>query len=277
MLSQHRPGVDGQPETTDKVKQHLALIERRLSGELNWRTALTTERPAQHPKAYTAMLKEEGLLPLYLYGPLVLTVDLFNPNNEAHDPAYDPNFEVIELLVYRDIINPWSTGYFPDGAKIDHSSIEDYRRLATYGAALGELVGLWAEILQPIFAFSEGLQYHARWLERARSSTSVKNVAPPGTTYWDYLWPLSYWSKALLDDKLAGRLKHLRLAELQLQAVDRFERVGIRPIYKELSTGGLLVQYRFILGAENRTSRARVDTPLAKQAGLRTIELNYRH
>jgi hypothetical protein len=268
--------ASSQEDVSDKVERHLDLLERRRAGQLDWRPALIEAGPNKQARAYSAMLKEEKLLPLYSYGPLTFTVDLFNPTNEGQDPAYDPDLEIIELMVHRDVINPWRTGHFPDGSKINHASIEDYRRLTTYGVALGDLATRWAEILDPLFAFSEGLQYHARWMDRVLSSTSVKNAVPPETKYWDYLWPLAYWSKDLLDEKLAERLKRLRLTEQQMQAIDSFERLGINPTWQELATGGLLVQYRFIFGSEGRGSRAKVETPLAQQAGLRTINLLYR-
>jgi hypothetical protein len=108
------------------------------------------------------------------------------------------------------------------------------------------------------------------------SAASVRNPAPAGLPYWAYLWPLAYWSPELLSERLEARLTTLALSPDQIAAIDPFERTGIRPTWRRLATGGLLVQYRFIFGTEGRASRARVDTPLARQAALRTTNALWR-
>jgi hypothetical protein len=45
---------------------------------------------------------------------------------------------------------------------------------------------------------------------------------------------------------------------------------------RRLASGALFLQYRFLFGSESRGERAAVDTPLARQAGLRSTNLLFR-
>jgi hypothetical protein len=215
-----------------KIARHLALLERRQAGLLDWEAELGDEgaRPFSATRAYSAMLKAEDRLPLYRFEDLVFTADLFNPDDEGGDPAFDPNLVVVELLIHRDWLYPWPTGRLHDGTAIDYANPEHYARLAFYGAELGELVALWAEELAPLFACAD-VQNSARFIHTATDPASVRNPAPPGTRHWDYLWPLSYWSPALLDENagLAERLRGLSLTPAQQAALDRFEARGVAP------------------------------------------------
>jgi hypothetical protein len=257
----------------EKIPAHLALIERRLAGELDWERALGGGPAAS--RAYTAMLKQEGGLPLYHDPPLVFSADLFNPNDEGNDPAHYPDLIAIELLIHRDFLNPWLSGRLHDGTPIDYGSPACYGRMVAYGERFGRLVETWAETLAPVFAFAD-IQNTGAFMRTRTSPASVRNPAPAGTPYWAYLWPLTYWSPELLNERLEARLTVLALSPDQLAAIDPFERTGIRPTWRRLATGGLLVQYRFIFGTEGRASRTRVDTPLARQAGLRTTSALWR-
>ncbi|MBI2954523.1 MAG: hypothetical protein HYY30_09430 [Chloroflexi bacterium] len=258
------------PTDLAAVERHLAVLDERWAGALDW----TVELAPKPARSYSEMLLAGGRLPLYRHGPIRFTVDLFNPGNEAKDPTYDPRFLTVELLVHRHEIYPWDKGVLPDGTKIDYSNPEQYGRQVVYGEALGDLTARWAEILEPTFACAD-MQYLGSRLRTATSPTSVVNPSPAGINYWDYLWSLSYWSPSLLDDKLASHLRRLSFTPQQVAKFDRFWGRGICPTWRQLSTGGLLVQYRFIF-AEHRNSRSAVDTPLARQAGLRTTNIVYR-
>jgi len=261
------------PGETAQVDAHLNVLERRFAGELDWTRELP---PYPHPaRAYVEMLKDGGLLPIYRYGPLQFTVDLLNPQNEAEDPSFDPAHLAIELVMPRQEVYPLPQGRMPDGRVIDPSSPSGYGLMAELGAALGELTGCWAEVLKPYFAFAD-MQYQSRFLNTATNPRSVSHPAPPGTRYWDYLWSLSYWSPELLTPRLSARLQQLTITPQMRARFDRFWSASIRPTWRQLATGGLLVQYRFVFGTEGRADRTAVDTPLAKQAGLRTTKLTYR-
>ncbi len=147
--------------------------------------------------------------------------------------------------------------------------------MAECGQALGKLAARWAEVLEPHFAYAD-MQYQAGFVQRATNPGSVTHPAPPGTRCWDYLWSLSYWSPELLTPRLAERLRGLTITPEMRARFDPFWAASVRPTWRQLATGGLLVQYRFILGTEGRADRRAVDTPLAKQAGLRTTNLAYR-
>lgn len=258
-------------EDSSRVEEHMEMLRRRWSGELDW----TAELPPPVSRAYNSMLLKPVTLPLYRHGPIRFTVDLHNPGNEAAAPDYDPGFVEVELLVHRHEIYPWERGTMPDGTKVNYGDPAMFGRQSVCGEALGDLAARWAEILRPHFAFADMQYAGAGFLKRATDANSVSNPAPPGTRYWDYLWSLSYWSPELLTEKLEARLKALEFTQAQRAKFDSFWGRGIRPTWRALSTGGLLVQYRFIF-AESRGSRSLVDTPLAKQAGLRTTNLVYR-
>jgi hypothetical protein len=61
-----------------------------------------------------------------------------------------------------------------------------------------------------------------------------------------------------------------------LAKVDRYERPHVRLDRRRLAYGGYFLQYRFLLGTEGRGERAIIDTPLARQLGLRSTNLLFR-
>ncbi|HZG68644.1 MAG TPA: hypothetical protein VEZ12_18005, partial [Herpetosiphonaceae bacterium] len=79
-------------------------------------------------RRYSAMLLREDRLPLYTWGELHWTLDLFNPNNEGADPAYDPQLIVLDLLVHTRELYPLTSGTLPDGTPIVPSSPESMGR-----------------------------------------------------------------------------------------------------------------------------------------------------
>jgi hypothetical protein len=226
-------------------------------------------------RLYSAMLLHEDHLPLYTWGDLHWTLDLFNPNNEGADPAYDPQLIVLELLVHTRELYPRRSGTLHDGTPIVPSSPESYGQIARYGAQFGELAARFVEALDPVFACADMVGLWA-FMQTRLNPAATSNPAPAGSRYWDFLWSLSYWSPALLTDKLAVRLKRLEVTEQMRVKIDRFELQGICPTWRALTTGGLFVQYRYIFGVELRGTRATIDTPLAKQAGLRTTARRWR-
>ncbi len=226
-------------------------------------------------RRYSAMLLHEDHLPLYTWGDLHWTLDLFNPNNEGADPAYDPQLIVLELLVHTRELYPRRSGTLHDGTPIVPSSPESYGQIAHYGAQFGELAARCVEALDPVFACADMVCLWA-FMQTRVNPAATSNPAPAGSRYWDFLWSLSYWSPALLTGKLAVRLKRLEVTEQMRAKIDPFELQGICPRWRALTTGGLFVQYRYIFGVELRGTRATIDTPLAKQAGLRTTARRWR-
>lgn len=275
-LSLGPPGRDRR-ENPDalKVAMHLDVIERRLSGELRWDVAL--ERGPVRPggvgsagRAYADMVETGGQLPRYDWAPLDATADLFNPRNEAGEVAWPAELEAIELVTHATTLYPWSRGTLLDGTPVRPKDPSCYAKMASYGEVFGNLVARWCELLDPHFAFAD-LKSSAPFLTRATAGETPDTAK--SVHYWDYLWPISYWSPTLLTERpgLADSLEHLALKPDQLDRMDPFERTGIKPTARRLANGGLFVQYRMILGGEGRASRATVDGPLADQAGLKRL------
>lgn len=275
-LSRGRPGRD-QRESADalKVALHMDVLEQRLSGALKWDVALERGpvRPGSTglaPRAYAEMLETGGQLPLYEWGPLQVSADLFNPANEAGEVAWDPQLEAIELVTHATQLFPWSRGTLLDGSPINPKDPRTYGRMAQYGELFGELVASFCEALQPVFACAD-LKNLAPFLGRAVAGLTPEEAR--AVRFWDYSWPIAYWSPELLAERpgLAEKLKALALTERELEKVEPFERTGLKTTTRQLSTGGLFVQYRSILGGETRSSRMTVDAPLAERAGLKRL------
>ena len=264
-LSRGRPGRD-QAERPDtfKVAIHMDVLERRAAGELDWTRELDRGRN-DAARAYADMVEQGGQLPRYAWGPIFTTVDLFNPKNEAEQPLHDPAFEPIELVAHGTQLYPWASGTLLDGTPINLRDPSSYAKMTKYGEAFGEAIAMVCEHLQPHFAFAD-LKNTAPFPARAATTG-------PAPYFWEWLWPVSYWSPELLAEHpgLTDKLTVLALKPEELAKVDAFERTGLRTVVRDLKTGGLFVQYRTILGGEGRTSRSTVDAPLAAQAGLKAL------
>jgi hypothetical protein len=104
----------------------------------------------------------------------------------------------------------------------------------------------------------------------------VVHTAPAGTRPRDYLWSISAWAPDLLVGGLEARLERLALTEAMLARIDPTHRPHYRVERRRLASGALFLQYRFLFGSESRGERAAVDTPLARQAGLRSTNLLFR-
>ena len=275
-LSLGRPGRDRR-ELPDRLKVavHMDELEQRMAGALRWDVVL--ERGAARPggvgtagRLYADMVEMGGRLPRYEWNPLYVTADLFNPGNEAGEVGRDPELEAVELLAHSNQLFPWQRGFLLDGSPINPRDPSCYAKMAAYGAAFGELVARWCETLEPVFACAD-LKNAATFWTRAVAGMSPAEAR--AVRFWDYLWPISYWSPALLAEKpgLAEKLAVLQLGEAELAKVEPFERTGVKVTARRLATGGLFVQYRNILGGEGRTSRGTVDAPLAARAGLKAL------
>lgn len=270
-LSRGRPGRD-QRENPDalRVVMHMDVLEERLAGTLRWDQAL--ERGGARPgdvgtaaRRYGDMVEIGGQLPRYEWAPIYLTADLFNPRNEAGLPGWDPAFEVVELIASTNVLFPWQRGILLDGSQIRPRDPSCYAKMAHYGIAFGDAMALGCEKLAPYFACADLKNAAPFWAQASAGATEPR--------FWDYLWPLSYWSPELLAERpgLAAKLESLNFTTAESMKVDAFEWTGIQVATRRLATGGIFVQYRNILGNELRTSRGTVDEPLARRAGLKPL------
>ncbi|MHB2016405.1 MAG: hypothetical protein ACYCW6_05595 [Candidatus Xenobia bacterium] len=223
-------------ENRDKVASHLTLLEERLSGKLQWTDA----------DAYGAGLLEEGTLPLYTAGSLHYTMDLWNPNNEANDAAYDSGTLILELIMHRDFVYPRPLLEHPDDP-------QEYAKLAEYGRVVNHIFSIFAELLEPKFAFAD-IEY---------TGASV-----PGN-WWDYLWPLSVWSPELLDEARLKKLRATWLTKEEEATLHPLERVAIQPVWRTLTNRAFCLQTRQILGVPGGVPRE-ADRLLAAHADLRS-------
>ena len=260
-----------------RVERHLALLDERLAGRLLWTevfadATLPDGRPMPPGRRYAETLVAEERLPLYQSGPLRFSLDLHNPGNEAgvleHDPA------AIELALVADL------GYFADGVPdstfpVGLAPEERARRRAQNGAILGDLVARLCEATDATFACADVGE--TGWVvSSAQRPTSVVRPAPAGVRPTDFLWSISAWSPDLLRGRFGDRLERLRIDDAMLARIDRVYRPYFRIERRHLATGGLFLQYRFLFGTEARGERPAIDTPLAKQAGLRSTNLLFR-
>ncbi len=245
-----------------RIERHLTVLEERANGLLQWSDVLgdallPSGRPMPPARRYAEMLVQEDRLPLYDYGALRFSLDLHNPNNEAGQRGYDSS--LVEIALVAD------AGYFT--ATVPNSRIDrelpieaQNEQRAVNGALLGELVARLVEATDANFAYAD--IGPTGWFVDA--SGSDEQARP-----WNFLWSINAWGKDRLSGDLAARLEGLVVTEKMLAAIDPYERPHVRIEQRELRTGALFLQYRFLFGSELRSSRTALDTPLAAQAGLR--------
>ncbi len=254
------------------------LLERRARGEHDWREALGGRtfpdgRASPPVRAYNDALRGgppadlPGLVPLLDAPPLKVALDVWGPGERGGEPGTLG----LELLVHRDVVWPWRAGAtLVDGTVVDVNDSEHHARLALYGDAFGDVMARACERLRPVFAVCDGMQPVSDFLGRAQPGR-VQHPAPAGARLADYAWALTFWSEERLDDRLRDRLVRLELPSPRPTWPD-----GVAISLRDVADGGIFLQARHILGAEGRTSRAQLETPLAQQLGLRSNHLLYR-
>jgi hypothetical protein len=257
-----------------KVARSLDLLERRAAGRLPWTEVLAgatlpNGRPMPASRRYAEMLVEEDLIPLYQLDGLRFGLDLHNPGNEAGVAGYDP--EVLEMAIVADV------GYFTHtvpGSSFDSSlpAGEVTLRRAAHGALLGDLLARLVEVTDAGFAYAD-IQATGWRADVAGRHDRAVHPAPPGTGPWDFLWSITTWGPDRLSDDLVARIGSLEITEGMRAKMDPSERDHYRIERRRLSSGALFLQYRFLFGSELRTTRAACDTPLARQAGLRSTDV----
>lgn len=260
-----------------RIERHIAILEERLRGRLPWREILSgatlpNGRPMPPGHRYAEMLLSEEYLPLYDVGSLRFSLDLHNPGNEAAVPEYDATqieFALVADVGYFTPLTPGSV--FPPGSGFE----EQARKRAAHGELLGELLARLFEATQATFAYAD-IEATGWRVSASQRAGSVVHPAPQGVRPQDFLWSISVWSSDLLGDRLGDRLERLTISEQMLARIDRVH----RPYYwikrHRLASGALFLQYRFLFGSEIRNERAAIDTPLARQAGLRSTNLLFR-
>lgn len=277
----------------ERVRAHLDL---RASGELDWdahlRGALLPNgRPAPPVRLYNDRLRggETGRrtggeasgttgsttgsaaddLPLIPIGPLVVAFDVWG----AGDHGGEPGTLGLEVVVHRQVVHPWQPGReLWDGTVVDVRNPDHFAKLAFYGDAFAQVMARGCEVLRPVFALSDGMQPLSDQLARA-TSDSVQRPAPPDARLADFAWALMYWAPERVDEKLRERLERLSLPDPT--PATHFPS-GVEPTVRPLAGGGTFLQVRHILGSETRDARKHVETPLAKQLGLRSNHLSYK-
>lgn len=256
----------------------MALLERRARGEHDWNEALAGSllangRPCPPIRRYNDLLGGEATdgevasLLVLRDPPLTFVVDVWG----AGERGGEPGMVGLELIVHRSAVRPWRAGeVLFDGTVVDVSDPDHYRRMTHYGDAFARLMALGCERLEPVFALSDGMQPLGDDLAQA-SPERVRHPAPKGARLADYAWALAYWSPERIDEELRTRLERLELTTRRTLMPD-----GVGVSVRTLSTGGVFLQTRSILGIETRASRADVETPLARQLGLRSNHLLYK-
>lgn len=256
-----------------RIERHLSLLEERVSGRRPWTAELTGRtlpngRPMPPGRAYAEMLVTESVLPLYDGGGFLVSLDLHNPANEAAAAWFDHS--ILEFAIVADV-GPFT------GEDVD-AGIDVEQRLAiraARGARLGQLVALLMEHLRAFFAYADvGSSGHR--VASAADPAVVLHASKGPLHPTDFLWSITAWGPELVDAEFEARLAALSLDEGQLARIDTFIRPHIRLERQRLSSGGKLLQYRFIFGSESRGERAHLDTPLAERLGLRSTDLRYR-
>jgi hypothetical protein len=256
----------------DRAAYHLSVLDQRAAGRISWRSqfadrTLPSGRPMPAGRAYAQMLVEEGTLPLYDAGGWLFSVDLHNPDNEAGVAWYDDS--VVELAIVADVGAFRGPAYGPGGA--DAAMAERAR----HGARLGQLVGALADHVQAAFAYAD-VDSTGGVVTSATRDSSVVHPGPSTLRPQDFLWSITVWGPALLEDGFAERLDRLQLEPRHLTRVDPHVRPHLRLEQRTLGHGGRMLQYRFLFGSELRGERVHIDTPLAEQLGLRSTNLPYR-
>lgn len=273
-VGQFLRGLGGDPA---RIARHLNLLDERAAGRRPWAAELAGRtlpngRPLPLGRAYAELLAEDGLLPLYDAGGFPVSVDLHNPHNEAGVDGYDPS--LLELAIVAD------TGAFTAG--VPGSSFDPAEpvetitaRRAERGAALGRLVAALAEAVEARFAYAD--VGSTGWRVAAASNpTSVVHPSTVALGPWDFLWSITAWGPDLVPAGWWDRLGSLALGPELMAKVDPYERPHVRLERRRLAHGGYFLQYRFLLGTERRGERAILDTPLARQLGLRSTNLQLR-
>jgi hypothetical protein len=264
-------------DDSSRIARHIDLLERRAAGDLPWATVLAgatlpNGRPMPPSRRYAEMLVAEDRLPLYEIDTLRFSLDLHNPGNEAGIPHYDA--DRLELALVADI------GYFSattPGTTFDLSVPADelIRRRAANGTLLGDLVARLVEATGAGFAYAD-ISATGWRVSAASSPERVVHAAPTDVRPWDFLWSITAWGPERLDEALAARIERLEITEKMRSAMDASERPHYRLVRRRLACGALFLQYRFLFGTELRSTRAACDTPLARQAGLRSTALLFR-
>jgi hypothetical protein len=260
-----------------RIERHMTVLEQRLRGSLPWAEVLAgatlpSGQPMPASRRYAEMLVREDRLPLYDVGSLRLSLDLHNPGNEAGVPEYDA--DAIELALVADV------GYFSalaPGSVFPHELgfEEQARRRAAHGALFGELVARLFEATHATFAYAD-IGPTGWVVSTSQRPAAVVHPAPQGMRPRDFLWSVTIWSPDVLDTRLEQRLERLTLSDSMLARVDRIHRPYYRTERRRLAGNALFLQYRLLFGSESRSERAAIDTPLAKQAGLRSTNLLFR-
>ncbi len=143
------------------------------------------------------------------------------------------------------------------------------------GAALGDLVARLVESTSADFAYAD-IQATGWIVDSASRPGSVVHPARAPLWPWDFLWSITAWGPERLDPALAARLEALQVTDQMRADLDSHERDHIRIERRGVRSGGLLLQYRWHFGDEHRSTRRACDTPLARQAGLRSTALQFR-
>jgi hypothetical protein len=255
------------------VGRHLSLLEERAAGRRPWHKELTGRmlpngRPMPPGRAYAEMLVTESVLPLYDGGGFLFSLDLHDPGNEADVSWFDPSF--IEFAIVAD------QGLFT-GEDIDASEGAEERLAirAARGARLGHLVSMLVEHLGASFAYAD-VGSSGGVVTSAANPASVVHASPGPLRPSDFLWSITVWGPESIDLGFKSRLATLSLDERHVAKLDGFIRPHVRLERRLLASGARFLQFRFLLGTEQRGERTHLDSPLAEQLGLRSTNLQYR-
>lgn len=252
------------------IEAWLDVLDRRAAGVHDWREELAGAtfpdgRPMPPVRPYNDALQQvEAAAPvvrMWSRGTLPFALDVWGPGERGGER----DTLGLELLVHRTVLeDTGAAGTGPDARA---------ERRAVIGDAFAALMAEACEVFEPVFALSDGMQPVSDFLARA-TPERVRHPAPAGARLADYAWALAYWSPARLDEDLAARL-----ARIETPPPPRAALVpdGVDVSVRTLATGGAFLRARRILGAEQRGSRARLETPLAKQLGLHSNHLLYKH
>ena len=272
-----RPGIQaflrGLGADDARIRRHLTLLEERAAGRRPWlyelagRT-LPNGRPMPPGRAYAELLVAESALPLYDAGGFLVSLDLHNPGNEAGVSWYDP--EVVEIALVAD------SGAFTGEWLEPAGGMERVlAQRAERGARLGELVAALAEQVRARFAYVD-IGPTGGLVTSASSPTAVVHPTEGQLRPADFLWSITVWGPELLQPTFEARLDALSITDAQLNKIDRYLRPHVRLEQRRLAYGARMLQFRFLFGFEQRSERVHLDSPLAKQLGLRSTRLQYR-
>ncbi len=259
-------GLDAEP---DAIDAWLDILGRRAAGAHDWRDELAgatfPDGRAMPPvRPYNDALQQlesaDAVVPMWSRDALPFALDVWGPGERGGEPETLG----LELLVHRTVLE--------DSSAVGTSPDARAERRAVIGDAFAALMAEACEVFEPVFALADGMQPVSDFLARA-TPERVRHPAPGGARLADYAWALAYWSPARLDEDLAARL-----ARVETPPLPRAPLVpdGVDVSVRTLATGGAFLRARRILGTETRGSRARLETPLAHQLGLRSNHLFYK-